>query len=297
MSEPFDLMTLVRCVEERATDAWRSSELHGDRHSRQVAQLGRWLPKVIERAAGADPAVVLAFAVLHDSQRLHDGDDPEHGRRAAKLSRRLRRDGVLDLTDAQSKTLAYALKHHSEGRKTEDATIGTCWDADRLALMRCGVVRDSLLSTVRGRKELVSAITAARVTVSAPALEWEALDTPGACMELYHGTCHHRVLIEGLREGRPGRGIYFTPTRQIAGDYILRSAIRTRPMPDHGYVIKVRFGATTEFTSQDRGVYGFCLPRPFVGREDFVDIERVAIRDIIKSVHERRRRAELGAAA
>jgi hypothetical protein len=28
---------------------------------------------------------VLLFALLHDSQRLHDGDDPDHGRRAARL--------------------------------------------------------------------------------------------------------------------------------------------------------------------------------------------------------------------
>lgn len=289
-------MGLVEAVRTNATHPWHASEIHGERHSRQVAQIGRWLSQVIDGARLADPVVVFAFAVLHDSQRLCDGDDPDHGRRAAKVAKRLRHQGAINLSDAQAKLLAYALKHHNEGRRSDDPTIGTCWDADRLALMRVGLPLSlKHLSTVESRAELVSAITAARVTVSAPDLGWNALDHGSTTMMLYHGTCHERATLEGLREGRSGRGIYFTPTRQIAGDYILRSAIRARPMPDHGFIIKVTFGPGTEFMSHDQGIYGFCLLRPFLGRENFADVEQIKMVDIIRDVQRRHRQAKAAA--
>ena len=56
------------------------SAIHGPIHWRRVA----WSGKVLaEETEGADAAVVQAFAYLHDVRRRNDGDDPEHGARAA----------------------------------------------------------------------------------------------------------------------------------------------------------------------------------------------------------------------
>ncbi len=72
-----DPEALVRHVHAHATHLGLA--LHGDRHRRAVAR--NLLP-----GSGADRAIVL----IHDSQRLNDGHDPEHGPRAAPR-------GLLDL--------------------------------------------------------------------------------------------------------------------------------------------------------------------------------------------------------
>jgi uncharacterized protein len=81
------------------------------------------------------------LAYLHDSRRLNDGRDPAHGMRAADLARSLRAT-VIDLDDAAFELLAYACHHHTEGLRTGDPTVLTCWDADRLDLGRVGIRPD-----------------------------------------------------------------------------------------------------------------------------------------------------------
>src|SRR5262249_15481936 len=49
---------------------------------------------------GADLEVVQLFAVLHDSRRVNEGSDPEHGPRAAEFARALR-GRLFDLPDRQ----------------------------------------------------------------------------------------------------------------------------------------------------------------------------------------------------
>src|SRR4051812_16754999 len=70
-----------------ATEASKSSKLHGPRHWLRVKALGAQLCR---ETPGADDHVVALFAALHDTQRVNDGHDPEHGRRAADLAIRLR---------------------------------------------------------------------------------------------------------------------------------------------------------------------------------------------------------------
>jgi uncharacterized protein len=295
-----ELMALVGAADERASDAWKASKVHGDLHSRQVARLGHWLPRVIPGAAEADPAVVFAFAVLHDSQRAHDGTDPDHGRRAAKVAKSMRRGGALDLTGGQADALSYALKHHAEGETSPDPTIGTCWDADRLALLRMQIrPKMNRLSTIHTRAELTAAVTAGRVTVSARDLPWEDVlskSRPG--LVLYHGTSATHgssILRDGLREGRPGRGVYFSPSREIARDYFIRSALRehqlTRTLPDRGLLIHAQFGPDLEFASHDEGVYGFCVPRPVVTPAHFSQVEELDFRQEMRHLQAKRRAA------
>ncbi len=83
------------------------------------------------------------FAFLHDSQRVNDGRDPWHGRRAADFAVKLRREGVLDELDAPSfEHLCEAMRLHSDGHTTGEPAIVACWDADRLDLGRVGISPD-----------------------------------------------------------------------------------------------------------------------------------------------------------
>jgi uncharacterized protein len=131
-----ELATVIDAVEERATTTAMRSNLHGPRHWRDVARIGRLLRL---KGIGADPLVVFLFALIHDSQRTNDGHDPEHGRRAATLAEEMRTEGLLRLTNYQASLLTSALAGHADGQVTDDPTIGTCWDADRLNLWRVGI--------------------------------------------------------------------------------------------------------------------------------------------------------------
>ena len=125
------------------------SRIHGPEHWRRVAENG--LQLVVE-TPGADAEIVQTFAALHDSQRQNDGGDPQHGARAAELARTL----ALELDDAQLELLYFALSEHPHGLTSDDPSVGCCWDADRLDLVRLGrQPRAELMSTEAG-KRLVS---------------------------------------------------------------------------------------------------------------------------------------------
>ncbi len=108
--------------------------IHGAPHWARVRFNGFRLA----RENGARPDVVECFALIHDSQRIHDGRDEDHGARAATFARKINRDLLLlDATGLD--LLAYACEYHSDGHTEADITIQTCWDADRLDLGRVGI--------------------------------------------------------------------------------------------------------------------------------------------------------------
>lgn len=118
---------------ELATEHWTHprSGIHGVDHWIRVARNGETLAAA---TPSADIAVIHAFAALHDCQRVNDGPDPDHGRRAAALAL----DLELDLDIKQTALLIEAIANHADGETTTDSTIGCCWDADRLDLQRLG---------------------------------------------------------------------------------------------------------------------------------------------------------------
>src|SRR5215471_14189927 len=122
--------------------------VHGPSHWRRVERNGLF----IARATGAVEEVTRLFAVFHDSRREHDGEDKSHGARGAAYAASLR--GVLfQLNDEHLELLDYACKWHAHGRLSDDPTIGTCWDADRLDLGRVGIVPGArYMSTELGRE-------------------------------------------------------------------------------------------------------------------------------------------------
>jgi uncharacterized protein len=128
----------------------RFSPLHGEDHLRGVAHAGL---VVGASTQGADLRIVFLFGLLHDGQRWNEYDDPDHGQRAADLLPGLKRDGLLDLPEAEEWLLVMACRLHSEGSTSSDPTVGSCWDADRLNLWRLGwTPAESLLSTTEAKR-------------------------------------------------------------------------------------------------------------------------------------------------
>lgn len=109
--------------------------IHGVAHWARVLENAR----AITEETGADPTILELFALFHDSCRRTDGHDPDHGRRGAEFAASLR--GVLfHISDAEFAQLSTACTFHTDGRTDGDATVRTCWDADRLDLGRAGIV-------------------------------------------------------------------------------------------------------------------------------------------------------------
>jgi uncharacterized protein len=108
--------------------------MHGVGHWARVMENGIRL--AVE--TGADIEVVRLFALLHDSRRVSDGADPEHGPRAAKFARKLQ-GREFRLTSPQFEQLYAACDGHTGGRNHPDITVRTCWDSDRLDLGRIGI--------------------------------------------------------------------------------------------------------------------------------------------------------------
>lgn len=127
-------------VEAVLASAWRrDSPWHGESHWRCVAATGLALA---DGLPGSDKELIFLFGLLHDTRRENDHVDPEHGPRAAALTRDLRRDGVLTLDDQRLAALCGAIELHTRGHVSGDPTIGACWDADRLHLPRVGIDPD-----------------------------------------------------------------------------------------------------------------------------------------------------------
>ena len=108
--------------------------IHGPNHWKRVEKNG--IP--IGEQIGADLTVVRLFAIYHDSCRLNDGHDGEHGPRAADMLLTEHKN-LFNIQKDQLIKLLYAIRHHTLGQISQDVTIGTCWDADRLELGRVGI--------------------------------------------------------------------------------------------------------------------------------------------------------------
>ncbi len=83
-------------------------------------------------------AGMLRLAVLHDSRRINEVTDPEHGPRAAEFAAELR-GSVFDLEDHEFQLRHRACEGHTHEPNHSDVIIQTCWDSDRLDLGRVGI--------------------------------------------------------------------------------------------------------------------------------------------------------------
>jgi len=132
ISEIIDDRLLSRLRENYALD-WHG--IHGLGHWSRVREIGLRLAEQTQ----ANLKVVELFAFTHDIQRLNDHIDPWHGKRASKFIQ-AQLVGMLDLTPEELIWLCKACEDHTLGLTDANATIQTCWDADRLDLMRVGIL-------------------------------------------------------------------------------------------------------------------------------------------------------------
>jgi uncharacterized protein len=133
------------------------SAFHGPPHWARVHRFGTLLADRLDLPPEARACVEL-FAWLHDLAREDDSGSPQHALDGAEQI-----DAVIPLVSDplapdQVETLRLAIRHHSDGmvaaraeeaglfaeigwpRDLVVATVGCCWDADRLDLPRVGVV-------------------------------------------------------------------------------------------------------------------------------------------------------------
>ena len=116
------------------------SEQHGLTHWKQVEFNGL----LLATETGADTVVVRLFALFHDSKRENDGPDIVHGAQGAEFAKECFEEHRLGITQEQFDKLYHACKFHTTEHRSGDATIDTCYDADRLDLGRVGIQLDPM---------------------------------------------------------------------------------------------------------------------------------------------------------
>jgi len=131
----FDYTSLWELV--AAPFARHAASAHGPDHWRRVQRNGLLLCT----RTGANRNVVRLFALFHDCRRVNDGWDPDHGARGAEYAASLR-GTAFQISDEEFHQLHEACVWHTQGVRHDDATIATCWDADRLDLGRVGIIPD-----------------------------------------------------------------------------------------------------------------------------------------------------------
>ena len=127
---------LLRHLRDRFLIDWHGH--HGASHWVRVRRNGLLLAK----RTGANALVVELFSFFHDSCRVNEYTDRNHGSRGAELAVKLR-GKYFDATEAEMALLVCACSGHSDGHLDADITVQTCWDADRLDLGRVGIEPDA----------------------------------------------------------------------------------------------------------------------------------------------------------
>jgi uncharacterized protein len=150
-NEIFNRHTLLQHLRQQFKIDWWGQ--HGIAHWARVRANGLMLAN----QTGANRHVVELFAFFHDSRRFNEHEDMGHGACGAALAKHLR-GKFFDATDHEMELLQYACVHHSDGMTQGDATVITCWDADRLDLGRVGITpKARYLCTEAARKDVFMA--------------------------------------------------------------------------------------------------------------------------------------------
>jgi uncharacterized protein len=111
--------------------------IHAETHWNRVASFGEY----IAEKEGLNKHLIRLFAYFHDSKRLNDSYDPEHGPRAAGFVKTFKLS-ELGLNEQEKEQLMFACSYHTYEKETDDKDILACWDSDRLDLPRAGITID-----------------------------------------------------------------------------------------------------------------------------------------------------------
>lgn len=129
--------SLINKVKQFSAEGWALGVCHGVSHWERVERNGLLLA-----TDEVNRTVVRLFAYLHDKWRVDNWEDIEHGKRAAENLPALRGTLLAGITDGEFELLCKACELHTVCHRTGNATIDACFDADRLDLMRVGIIPD-----------------------------------------------------------------------------------------------------------------------------------------------------------
>lgn len=143
-----DVKKIIEEIREYVQSRWKLGSLHGINHWDRVYENGQKL-----LTPDVNPLVVGLFAYLHDSCRVHDGEDLNHGQRAAAWINTLRNTYLKDVSDEEMALLQKACRLHTTVHRTGNPTIDACFDSDRLDLWRVGITpKPNKLATEKGKE-------------------------------------------------------------------------------------------------------------------------------------------------
>jgi len=137
---------LISAIKERFQLNWNG--IHGVSHWARVCENGLQLAE----STGANRKVVKLFALFHDSQRVTESNDPDHGPRGAHLAELLR-GKLFELPNKDFDLLFTACSLHTQAKTHADITVQTCFDADRLDLGRVGKTPDTKFLCTEAAKD------------------------------------------------------------------------------------------------------------------------------------------------
>lgn len=168
---------------------WFAGDLHGTHGFGHAARVLFWAD-VLARARLADGLavdieVVRWAAVLHDSQRISDASDPEHGRRAADWVLETNHAPLWRLSTAARQAVAYCCEWHvpldaEAPRMTPELVC--LKDADSLDRVRFGSLQRRFLRTPQAHRLVTAAQLLFDATSTAPVdppLQWVAVQAAG----------------------------------------------------------------------------------------------------------------------
>ena len=145
----------IKRVREFVLADYHERRYHGIDHWDRVYANGQQL---ITRKV--NPLVIGLFAYLHDYCREDDGDDLQHGPRAAEFIDTVRDTLLMDVNDKDIHLLKEACRLHTVVDRTGNPTIDACFDADRLDLGRVGIIPDpARMATKKGKEIANSALS------------------------------------------------------------------------------------------------------------------------------------------
>lgn len=155
---------LVRDVLSR--NQLRDFSVHGLLHWQNVERNGLYLAQ----REGGDLSIVSLFALFHDSQRVNEYEDPEHGARGAYLANSFFQIGRLRISQKQLGVLIYACTHHTDQIIHDDVTTKCCWDADRLDLTRIGISPDPEMLNTESAKSVAETMNFDEIARAQPSV-------------------------------------------------------------------------------------------------------------------------------
>jgi uncharacterized protein len=148
---------------------------HGFLHWARVLENGL----ILSDFNGANKNIIIAFSFFHDSKRENETLDPFHGDRGANYLLKLK--DKINLTQDEVLKCFTACKSHTDKLLIEDTDISTCWDADRLDLMRVNIFpeKDKLNGYISRESAIITLCNKRAIQNTIPEWAKEVMDDIG----------------------------------------------------------------------------------------------------------------------